>query len=88
MARKIGLKSLHDPIDTATPQGRLIFNLFASLAEFERDVIRERTQAVCQLPVPVDATVADPKAYHAAPSPRLTQRKRSIMPKSSSLWRH
>ena len=29
----------------ATPQGRLIFNLFASLSEFERDVIRERTQA-------------------------------------------
>jgi DNA invertase Pin-like site-specific DNA recombinase len=45
MARKIGLKSLNDPIDTTTPQGRLIFNLFASLSEFERDVIRERTQA-------------------------------------------
>jgi DNA invertase Pin-like site-specific DNA recombinase len=45
MARKVGLKSLHDPIDTTTPQGRLIFNLFASLAEFEMDLIRERTQA-------------------------------------------
>jgi DNA invertase Pin-like site-specific DNA recombinase len=45
MTRKIGLKSLNDPIDTTTPQGRLIFNLFASLAEFERDVIRERTHA-------------------------------------------
>jgi len=45
MTRKIGLKSLNDPIDTTTPQGRLIFNLFASLSEFERDVIRERTQA-------------------------------------------
>jgi DNA invertase Pin-like site-specific DNA recombinase len=45
MARQIGLKSLNDPIDTTTPQGRLIFNLFASLAEFEREVIRERTQA-------------------------------------------
>jgi DNA invertase Pin-like site-specific DNA recombinase len=45
MTRKIGLKSLNDPIDTTTPQGRLTFNLFASLAEFERDVIRERTQA-------------------------------------------
>ncbi len=41
----IGLQSLNDPIDTATPQGRLSFNLFASLAEFERDLIRERTQA-------------------------------------------
>lgn len=43
--RQVGLKSLNDPIDTTTPQGRLIFNLFASLAEFEREVIRERTQA-------------------------------------------
>ena len=43
--RKIGLCSLNDPIDTTHPQGRLIFNIFASLAEFERDIIRERTQA-------------------------------------------
>ena len=43
--REIGLISLNDPIDTTTPQGRLIFNIFASLAEFERDLIRERTQA-------------------------------------------
>jgi DNA invertase Pin-like site-specific DNA recombinase len=41
----IGLQSLHDPVDTTTPHGRLTFNLFASLAEFERDLIRERTQA-------------------------------------------
>jgi DNA invertase Pin-like site-specific DNA recombinase len=45
MTRQVGLKSLNDPIDTATPQGRLIVNLFASLAEFEREVVRERTQA-------------------------------------------
>jgi DNA invertase Pin-like site-specific DNA recombinase len=43
--RNIGLCSLNDPIDTSTPQGRLVFNMFASLAEFERDIIRERTQA-------------------------------------------
>jgi DNA invertase Pin-like site-specific DNA recombinase len=41
----VGLQSLNDPIDTTTPQGWLSFNLFASLAEFERDLIRERTQA-------------------------------------------
>jgi DNA invertase Pin-like site-specific DNA recombinase len=45
MKKNIGLQSLHDPIDTTTAQGRLSFNLFASLAEFERDLIRERTQA-------------------------------------------
>lgn len=45
MERQIGLISLNDPIDTTTAQGRLVFNIFASLAEFERDLIRERTQA-------------------------------------------
>ena len=43
--RGVGFRSLHDAIDTTTAQGRLVFNLFASLAEFERDLIRERTQA-------------------------------------------
>lgn len=43
--RKVGLQSLNDPIDTTHAQGRLVFNLFASLAEFERELIRERTQA-------------------------------------------
>lgn len=45
MQRDIGLQSLSDPIDTTTPQGRLTFNIFASLAEFERDLIKERTRA-------------------------------------------
>jgi DNA invertase Pin-like site-specific DNA recombinase len=40
-----GLRSLNDQIDTTTPQGKLVFHLFASLAEFERDIIRERTKA-------------------------------------------
>ena len=43
--KKVGLISLNDPIDTTTPQGRLVFNMFSSLAEFERELIRERTQA-------------------------------------------
>jgi DNA invertase Pin-like site-specific DNA recombinase len=45
MAKGVDLKSLNDPIDTTTPQGRLNFNLFAALAEFERDLVRERTHA-------------------------------------------
>jgi DNA invertase Pin-like site-specific DNA recombinase len=45
MEKGVGLKSLQDPIDTTTAQGRLIFNIFASLAEFERDLIQERTHA-------------------------------------------
>lgn len=45
LEKGIGLKSLNDPIDTTTAQGRLIFNIFGSLAEFERELIRERTLA-------------------------------------------
>jgi DNA invertase Pin-like site-specific DNA recombinase len=45
MEKEVGLKSLQDPIDTTHAQGRLIFNIFASLAEFERDLIVERTHA-------------------------------------------
>ena len=43
--QEVGFKSLNDNIDTTTSQGRLIFNIFASLAEFERDLISERTLA-------------------------------------------
>lgn len=45
VTRQIGLVSLNDPIDTTTAQGRLLFTIFAALAEFERDLLRERTQA-------------------------------------------
>ena len=37
--------SINDNIDTTTSQGRLMFNLFASFAEFEREMISERTKA-------------------------------------------
>lgn len=43
--RGVGFRSLQESIDTTTPGGRLIFHVFAALAEFERDLIRERTQA-------------------------------------------
>jgi DNA invertase Pin-like site-specific DNA recombinase len=43
--RGIGFKSLQESIDTTTSGGKLIFHVFAALAEFERDLIRERTNA-------------------------------------------
>jgi DNA invertase Pin-like site-specific DNA recombinase len=43
--RGIGFKSLTENIDTTTSGGKLIFHIFGALAEFERDIIRERTQA-------------------------------------------
>jgi DNA invertase Pin-like site-specific DNA recombinase len=36
---------LQENIDTTTPGGKLVFHVFASLAEFERDLVRERTRA-------------------------------------------
>ncbi len=43
--RGAGLQSLNDSINTTTPHGKLTFYLFAALAEFERDMIGERTKA-------------------------------------------
>ena len=44
-ARNIGFRSLQEQIDTTTSGGKLVFHVFGALAEFERDLIRERTQA-------------------------------------------
>ena len=44
-ARGVGFLSLTEKIDTTSSSGRLMFHIFASLAEFERDLIRERVQA-------------------------------------------
>ncbi len=44
-ARGVGFRSLRESIDTTTPAGRLVFHLFASLAQFERELIVERTKA-------------------------------------------
>ena len=41
----IGFKSLTESMDTTTNNGKLIFHIFGALAEFERNLIRERTQA-------------------------------------------
>jgi DNA invertase Pin-like site-specific DNA recombinase len=46
--RNIGFRSLTESIDTTTSGGKLIFHIFGSLAEFERDIIKERTQAGLQ----------------------------------------
>jgi DNA invertase Pin-like site-specific DNA recombinase len=43
--RDIGFRSLTEQIDTTTPAARLQFHLFGALAEFEREIIRERTRA-------------------------------------------
>ena len=44
-AREVGFRSLTEAIDTTTPAGRVQFHIFGALAEFEREIIRERTRA-------------------------------------------
>jgi DNA invertase Pin-like site-specific DNA recombinase len=41
----VEFRSLQEAIDTTTPGGKLVFHMFAALAEFERDLVRERTSA-------------------------------------------
>jgi DNA invertase Pin-like site-specific DNA recombinase len=43
--RHIGFRSIQENIDTTSPGGKLIFHIFGALAEFERDLIRQRTLA-------------------------------------------
>jgi DNA invertase Pin-like site-specific DNA recombinase len=45
--RSLGIEfvSIHEGVDTSTPNGRLIFGIFASIAEFERELIRDRVKA-------------------------------------------
>lgn len=47
-SKGIGLKSIHESIDTSSSTGKLVFHIFGALAEFERNLIRERTQAGLQ----------------------------------------
>ena len=43
--RKVGFRSLQESMDTSSSGGKLIFHVFGALAEFERNLIRERTHA-------------------------------------------
>src|SRR5438045_68225 len=45
--RKLGIEfvSLHEGVDTSTANGRLVFGIFASIAEFERELIRDRVRS-------------------------------------------
>ena len=71
-ARGVGFKSLQEHIDTTTPGGKLVFHVFAALAEFERDLISERTRA--------GLTAARARG-------RRGGRKRALTPKQAALAR-
>jgi DNA invertase Pin-like site-specific DNA recombinase len=68
--RGIGFKSLTENIDTTTSGGKLIFHIFGALAEFERNLIRERTTA--------GLTAARARGRKGGRPNGLTARQRSI----------
>ena len=64
--RDIGFRSLQEAIDTTSSGGRLIFQIFGALAEFERNLIRERTLAGLSAARARGRTGGRPKALDAA----------------------
>src|SRR4051794_12742265 len=72
--RGIGFRSLQEHIDTTTSGGKLVFHVFGALAEFERDLIRERTHAGLQAARARGRFFGRPKAL----SPRKVEQVRTL----------
>jgi DNA invertase Pin-like site-specific DNA recombinase len=68
-SRGVGFKSLTENMDTTTPGGVLVFNVFAAMAQFERDLIRERTNAGLQ--------AARVRGHKGGRPSKLTERQRT-----------
>jgi DNA invertase Pin-like site-specific DNA recombinase len=64
--RGVGFRSLTENLDTTTAGGRLVFHLFGALAQFERDIIRERTVAGLQAAATRGRKGGRPKAMDGA----------------------
>jgi len=60
--RGVGFRSLRESIDTTTAGGRLVFHLFGVLAQFGREIIRDRTMAGLSAARARAATAADPRS--------------------------
>jgi DNA invertase Pin-like site-specific DNA recombinase len=99
--RGVGFKSLRDgAIDTATISGELVFNIFAALAQFERELIRERTMAGLMAarargkkggrkPVlPDDPKVRSAKKLHADKGLSITDICNTLKISRASLYRY
>ena len=68
--RDVGFRSLQENIDTTTPGGKLVFHIFGALAEFERDLIKERTLA--------GLTAARARGHLGGRPPSMTPEKLAI----------
>jgi DNA invertase Pin-like site-specific DNA recombinase len=74
--RGIGFKSLTENIDTTTSGGKLIFHIFGALAEFERNLIRERTTA---------GLMAARARGRTGGRPKVLTGKNSVLPRISTI---
>jgi DNA invertase Pin-like site-specific DNA recombinase len=97
--RQIGFRILTDSIDTTSAGGKLVFHIFASLAEFERAIIRERTRAGLEAargrgrtggrPPALNAKdVAAAKAMLADPNLTVEDVAKRLKVAPSTLYRH
>ncbi len=97
--RGIGFKSLTENIDTTTSGGKLIFHIFASLAEFERSIIKERTKAGLDAarargkrggrpPALTDKDIQAAKAMLADPDITVEEVAARLKVAPSTLYRH
>lgn len=97
--QKIGFRSLTESIDTTSPGGKLIFHIFAALAEFERSIIQERTRAGLAAarargrrggrPSSMSAEdIAAAKALLRDPAISVEQAARRVGVSPSTLYRH
>src|SRR4051794_11224618 len=66
----VGFQSITEAIDTTTPGGKLVFHIFGALAEFERNLIRERTRAGLE--------AARARGKKGGRRKKLDERKRSL----------
>ena len=80
--RGVAVRSLTESIDTSTPGGRLVFHVFGALAEFERDLIRERTWQGSPPPV----LAAGAAVGRASGRRRSCRRPRPCTAAASTTW--
>jgi DNA invertase Pin-like site-specific DNA recombinase len=74
-ALNIEFISIHEGVDTSTPNGRLVFGIFASIAEFERELIRDRVRSGLAAAKAKGTLVGRPKVTVDAPRIALLRRQ-------------
>jgi DNA invertase Pin-like site-specific DNA recombinase len=82
---KIHFISLHEGVDTSTPNGRLIFGIFATIAEFERELIRDRIRSSLELARARGKTLGRPKTVCKLNEEQVRQLKKEHSQGKASL---